>query len=86
MAATTATGTAADGGPKGLAAALLHEHAVGVEQRDDRTSGDYEYDEAHERLAGEHSHPEARRAAPAPAGRPPPERDGDMSYDEAHDF
>jgi hypothetical protein len=57
-----------------------------MDQRPGESSGDYEYDEAHERLAGGHPHPDARRAAPAPAGRPPPERDGDMSYDEAHDF
>lgn len=55
-----------------------------VDQRPDGSSGDYEYDEAHERPAG--GRPPAGRVAPAPAGHRPPEQDGDMSYDEAHDF
>ncbi len=57
-----------------------------VEQRPD-ASGDYEYDQAHEqRGSGPHAHPAERRVAPAPAPRRPSEPDGDMSYDEAHDF
>ena len=55
-----------------------------VQQSSDDSSGDYEYDEAHEQPAG--VHPAAGRAVPAPAGHRPPEQDGDMSYDEAHDF
>jgi hypothetical protein len=50
------------------------------------TAGDYEYDEAHEPAVVGHARPEKRRPAPAPAERRPPEPDGDMGYDEAHDF
>lgn len=56
-------------------------------QRAADTSGDYEYDQAHEQPAGgQHVHPVEGRPAPAPAGRRPTEPDGDMSYDDAHDF
>jgi len=56
------------------------------EQRPDDVSGDYGYDEAHERSTGvPHEHLVAR-SVPGPARRPPSDRDGDMSYDEAHDF
>ena len=50
-------------------------------------SGDYEYDLAHERPTGQQSvaHRPDERPAPGPAGRQV-ELDGDMSYDEAHDF
>jgi hypothetical protein len=58
-----------------------------VQQRPDEASGDYEYDLAHEAVAGR------RRATRQPAGRPglaptgqAAEPDQDMSYDEAHDF
>jgi len=57
-----------------------------VEQRPPDTGGDYEYDEAHERSAGGHGRPPDGRPAPAPPGGPSSEPDGDMSYDEAHDF
>ena len=48
---------------------------------------DYEYDLAHERPTGQQSvaHRPDERPAPGPAGRQV-EFDGDMSYDEAHDF
>jgi hypothetical protein len=55
------------------------------DERSDGGSGDYEYDQAHEKLpGGEGAHRGSDRPAPAPAG--PSEPDGDMSYDEAHDF
>jgi len=57
-----------------------------VEQRRPDTGGDYEYDEAHEQSVRGPAHPPEGRPAPAPAGRPSSEPDGDMSYDEAHDF
>ena len=58
-----------------------------VPQQQDDSSGDYAYDQAHERTAGgPRRRPAPDRSAPAPAGRRPPEPDGDMSYDEAHDF
>jgi hypothetical protein len=56
------------------------------QQRRTDPGGDYEYDEAHEQAAGGPGRPAERRPAPAPAGQPPVESDGDMSYDEAHDF
>jgi hypothetical protein len=56
-----------------------------VDQRPDDATGDYEYDEAHERPAGEsRGHTAQARPAPAPAERWEP--DGDMGYDEAHNF
>jgi len=58
-----------------------------VEQPRDEATGDYEYDEAHDRaVTGPVGHPEAGRPAPVPAGRRRPEPDGDMTYDEAHGF
>ena len=58
-----------------------------VHQQRDDSSGDYEYDQAHEQPAGgPRGHAPQGRSSPAPAGRRPPEPDGDMSYDEAHDF
>lgn len=56
-----------------------------MEQRSADTAGDYEYDEAHEQSAGGSHRPAEGRPA-APTRRPPSEPDGDMSYDEAHDF
>jgi len=65
--------------------AYVEQHQV-HEQPDD-SSGDYEYDQAHERPdGGQRGHSAQGRSSPAPAGRRPPEPDGDMSYDEAHDF
>jgi hypothetical protein len=48
---------------------------------------DYEYDLAHEQPAGQQAvaHRPDERPAQAPAGRRV-DLDGDMSYDEAHDF
>jgi len=58
-----------------------------VQQRPDDTSGDYEYDLAHEAVAGRRSatRQPAARPGQAPAGQAA-EADQDMSYDEAHDF
>ena len=58
-----------------------------VHQQQESSSGDYEYDQAHEQPAGgPRGHATQGRSGPAPAGRRPPEPDGDMSYDDAHDF
>jgi len=57
-----------------------------VEQRPEDVSGDYGYDEAHEQSTGVPHEHLAGRPVPGPAGRPRPDPDGDMSYDEAHDF
>jgi hypothetical protein len=59
-----------------------------VQQRPEDSSGDYEYDLAHE-ARGQRSatgnEQRAEHTRPAPA-RPRVELDQDMSYDEAHDF
>ena len=84
-----ATATAGERGTEGLAAGRHREHAGRVEQRSADAAdaaGDFEYDEAHERAAGVPGRPAERRPGPAPTARPPSEPDGDMSYDEAHDF
>ena len=82
----TAMGITVDSGRKVLLSSRGREHADRVEQRRTDTGGDYEYDEAHEQSGRAPYRPAESRPAPAPAGRPPREPDGDMSYDEAHDF
>ena len=58
-----------------------------VDPRPDDATGDYEYDQAHEQPGGgPHGHYAQRPSTPAPTPRRTPEPDGDMSYDEAHDF
>jgi hypothetical protein len=57
-----------------------------VQQRPDEGTGDYEYDLAHEAVAGRQAiaHEAAERPGRAPAR--PAQADQDMTYDEAHDF
>lgn len=63
----------------------MEQHQVHPQQDD--SSGDYEYDQAHEQTDGApRAHAAQGRPSPPPAGRRPPEPDGDMSYDEAHQF